>query len=135
MTDETARREVAEYWLKRADAALTSAASEIAARRYEFAANRAYYACFYGASAVLLLAGRKFARHSGVRGSVHQELIKTGLLDARWGKAYDRMFETRQAADYLELFELNEPQAAELLDLARGFVAEMKRLSARPLAE
>lgn len=132
MTDQEARRGVAEYWVRKAEAALASAGSEFAARRYEFAANRAYYACFYGASAVLLLAGRKFARHSGVRGSVHQELVKTGLLDTKWGKAYDQMFETRQAADYLELFELNEAQAVELLDLARGFVAEMKRLLAVP---
>lgn len=130
MTEEAARRGVAEYWVRRAETALASATSEFAARRYEFAANRAYYACFYGASAVLLMAGRKFARHSGVRGSVHQNLVKTGLLDAKWGKGYDRMFETRQAADYLELFELDDAQTAELLDLARGFVAEMKRLLA-----
>lgn len=44
-------------------------------------------------------------------------------------QAYDRAFEARQAADYLELFEMEEAQATELLDLARGFVAEMKRLS------
>lgn len=40
------------------------------------------------------------------------------------------MFETRQAADYLGLFELDEAQTTELLDLARGFVAEMKHLIA-----
>ena len=130
MTEDAARRAVAQYWIGRADAALLSAASELAARRFDFAANRAYYASFYAASAVLLVAGRKFVKHSGVRGAVHQDLVKTGSLDSDWGKAYDRMFETRQAADYLELFELEEAQAGELLDLARGFVAEMKRLIA-----
>lgn len=115
--------------------ALSSAASELAAGRCEFAANRSYYACFYGASAVLLLAGRKFARHSGVRGSVHQDLVKTGSLDAKWGKAYDRLFDARQAADYIELFEASETEATELLELARGFVVEMKRLLATPKAE
>ena len=130
MTDETTRREVAEYWMGRTESALASAASELAARRYDFAANRAYYASFYAASAVLLAAGRKFTKHSGVRGAVHQDLIKPGLLDATWGRAYDRMFEARQAADYLELVEVEQSQATELLDLARGFVAEMKRLFA-----
>ena len=80
MTDETARREVAEYWMDRTDSALASAASEPAARRYDFAANRAYYACFYAASAVLLAAGRKFTKHSGVRGAVHQDLVKPANL-------------------------------------------------------
>jgi uncharacterized protein (UPF0332 family) len=128
MTDATARHDVARYWMGRADTALASAASELAARRFDFAANRAYYACFYAASAVLLAAGRKFSRHSGVRGAVHRDLVKTGLLDAKWGKAYDRMFETRQAADYLELFEMEEAQVIELLDLAQQFVAETQRL-------
>lgn len=73
MTEDVARRAVAEYWMGRADAALLSAASELAARRFDFAANRAYYASFYAASAVLLVAGRKFVKHSGVRGAVHQE--------------------------------------------------------------
>lgn len=130
MTDETARRQVACYWMGRADSALASAASELAARRYDFAANRAYYACFYAASAVLLAAGRRFTKHSGVRGAVHQDLVKPGLLDAKWGKAYDRIFETRQAADYVELFEPEEAQVTELLEVARGFVAEIKRLFA-----
>ncbi|MBI2316912.1 MAG: HEPN domain-containing protein [Betaproteobacteria bacterium] len=128
MTDAAARREVAEYWVARADSALASAASEFAAARYDFAANRAYYACFYAASAVLLASGRKFTKHSGVRGAVHQDLVKQGLVEAKWGKAYDRLFETRHAADYVELFELEEAQVKELLELARGFVAEMKRL-------
>lgn len=128
MTDETNRREVSEYWMEKAREALASAASEMAARRFPFAANRAYYACFYAASAVLLCAGRKFSKHSGVRGAVHQDLVKTTLLDAQWGKAYDRLFETRQAADYMDLFELEEDQAVELVDLARGFVTEMMRL-------
>lgn len=135
MTDDTARREVAEFWMRRAETALSSASSEIAAGRCEFAVNRVYYACFYGASAVLLLGGRTFARHSGVRGSVHQDLVRTGSLDTKWGKAYDRLFDRRQAADYVELFEVSETEATELLDLARGFVVEMKRLLAIPKAE
>ena len=130
MTQDAARRAVAEYWLNRADAALLSAASELAARRFDFAANRAYYAAFYAASAVLLSADRKFVKHSGVRGAVHRDLVKPGLLEIAWGKAYDRLFEARQAADYLELFELEQAHAAELVALARGFVDNMRRLFA-----
>ncbi len=130
MTEEAARRAVAQYWMGRADAALSSADSELAARRFDFAANRAYYASFYAASAVLLAAGRKFVKHSGVRGALHRDLVKAGALDVAWGKAYDRLFEARQAADYLELFELEPAHAGELVDLARGFVGEMRRLFA-----
>jgi len=41
---------------------------------------------FYAASAVLLKAGKKFIKHSGVRGAIHQHLVNTGLLDIKWGK-------------------------------------------------
>jgi uncharacterized protein (UPF0332 family) len=114
----------------RADAALASAASEIAAGRFEFAANRAYYACFYAASAVLLKRGRKFVKHSGVRGSVHRDLVKAGLLEASWGKVYDRAFGARQIADYLAFGEVERAEAEALLASARGFVREMERLFA-----
>ena len=79
---------------------------------------------------MLLSEARKFVKHSGVRAAVHQALVKTGRLDASWGRAYDRLFDARQAADYLELFEVEESEAAEMLQLATGFVAQMRHLLA-----
>lgn len=48
------------------------------------------------------------------------------------GKAYDRTFDLRQGADY-ELSKVQREDAEELLYLARGFVAEMKRLLPREI--
>ena len=86
---------------------------------------------FYAASAVLLKAGKKFIKHSGVRGATHQHLVNTGLLDIKWVKIYDRIFENRQFADYIELFEFEEPQISQMLSEAEGFLLEMKRLLGR----
>ena len=130
MTEDEARRSVVGYWTKKADAALASARSETAAKRFDFATNRLYYACFYAASAVLLRAGKKFVKHSGVRGAVHQDLVKAGKLDIRWGKTYDQIFERRQFSDYMELYEPEESEVLDMLKQAEGFVAEMKRLLA-----
>jgi len=130
MTEDTALRAVAECWMGHADAALASADSELAARRFDFAANRPYYASFHAASALLLAAGRKFAKHSGVRDAVHRDLVMAGALDIACGKAYGRMFEARRAADYLKLFELEPAHVEEMVDLPRGFVGEMQRLFA-----
>jgi len=128
VTKREARQEVVEYWMRKAEVALDSARSEYAAKRYDFAINRTYYACFYSASGVLLKAGRKFVKHAGVRGAVHQDLVKSGLLDRGWGKVFDRIFESRQWADYLELYEFEPEEVAEKLEEAAGFVAEMRRL-------
>jgi uncharacterized protein (UPF0332 family) len=130
MTRDEARAKVIQHWLRKADTALESAKAEFAAKRFDFAVNRSYYACFYAASAMLLSEDRKFVKHSGVRAAVHREFVKTGRLDAKWGKAYDRIFEARQAADYLELFEVDKVTAIEILQLAKDFVAEMRRLLA-----
>ena len=128
MTKEEARQAVVEYWLRKADSALASVQSELAVKRLDFAVNRIYYASFYAASAVLLKSGKKFVKHSGLRGAVHQDLVKPGMLDAKWGRIYDQIFESRQSGDYLELYEFEAVQVIEMLTQAEGFIKEMKRL-------
>ena len=59
MKGEEERREVVKYWMEKAEESLSSARSEQIARRFVFAINRAYYGCFYSASAVLLNKGEK----------------------------------------------------------------------------
>lgn len=98
------------------------------AQRFDFSVNRAYYACFYAASAVLLAMGRKFVKHSGLRAAVHKDLVKAGRLTARWGKAFDRIFENRQFADYIELHRFQREQIEDIVKDAEGFVQEMRRL-------
>lgn len=61
---------------------------------------------------------------------MHQDLVKPGLLDAKWGRTYDRIFESRQSGDYLELYEFEESQVTEMLIQAEAFIKEMKRLLA-----
>lgn len=100
------------------------------AQRYGFAANRAYYVAFYAASALLLQRDKRFAKHSGLRSAVHRDLVKTGMIAPEWGKALDRLFESRQRADYLELAEVDADEAAEMIAQAEGFAGEMKRLLA-----
>lgn len=49
-----------------------------------------------------------FRKHSGVRGTFHREFIKTGLLDVKWGRLYDQLFEDRQESDYTALVEFEK---------------------------
>lgn len=128
MTQDEARDQIVGFWLRKAGEALESAQSEALAGRLDFAVNRAYYACFYAASAVLLRMGKKFVKHSGLRAAVHQDLVKVGKLDAKWGKAFDRIFENRQSADYVELWEFETDQVEAIVRDAEGFVQEMRRL-------
>lgn len=128
MKREQAKAEVIKYWMERAREALESARSEQEAGRLVFAINRAYYACFYSASAVLLEHGERFSKHGGVRAAVHRSLVKTGKLDKSWGRFYDLIFNSRQRGDYHELVEFSAEEAEEMISQSEGFVRIMKDL-------
>ena len=132
MTENEARQEIVAYWMRKAEEALESGQSELTAGRLDFAVNRAYYACFYAASAVLLEMGKKFVKHSGLRGAVHRDLVKSGLLDPRWGKVFDRTFENRQSADYAALWDFELEQVREIVKESDGFVRQMEQLLQEP---
>ena len=129
MTQDEAQLKAAAHWFRKADDALASARAESTAGRYDFALNRAYYAAFYAASAVLILRGQHFVKHTGLRASVHRTLVKGGVLDTRFGQIFDRLFDARQRADYLSLATVTPDDALALISEAVDFVAQMKRLA------
>ena len=95
------RMEMVRYWWLKARDSLSSARREFEAGSYSFTMNRLYYAAFYGVCALLLERQQSFRKHSGVRAAFHRQFIKTGLLDMKWGRLYDQLFEDRQEGDYV----------------------------------
>jgi uncharacterized protein len=81
------------------------------------------------------------ARHSciadgatpGIRAcaAIHRELIKSGHLGPEWGRAFDRLFESRQRADYLAFGEFEAAEVDKLIADATAFVNEMHALARR----
>jgi len=116
-----------------ADDALASARSELDAGRLHFAVNRAYYACFYSASGVLLHRGLKFKRHSGVRVAIHQHLVNKGVLSSEWGGFYSQLFGNRQEGDYRELTQFDVEEVTYLVERAEKFVGKMRTLLPKDL--
>jgi uncharacterized protein (UPF0332 family) len=131
MTADEARRQYVSYLLDSAAQALASARSEHAAGRDRFAMNRAYYACFYAASAVLLNEGRHFVKHAGVRTCVHSHLVNTGRIPAALGKLYDEAFDDRHEADHGEFVQFGPSVVQARIEAAAQFVAAMRRLFGR----
>lgn len=126
MTRDEAAREAADHWLRKATAALQSASSEQRAGRHDFSINRSYYAVFYAASATLLILGKRFVKHSGLRVAFHRDLVKPGVVGVGDGKVYDRLFAARQQADYLELVSFGPEEASALLEDAGRLVEVLK---------
>ncbi len=128
MKAEEAKAEVIRYWMEKAFEALESAKSEQNAKRFSFAINRAYYACFYAASSVLMKQGERFSKHTGVRSGVHRSLVKAGLIDASMGKFYDLLFDSRQRGDYQELVEFSEQEVQDAISQSQEFISIISEL-------
>ncbi len=127
MTREEAKREAARLWMEKADDALRTAKRE---RELSPASslNRAYYACFYAATAVLITEGRHFVKHAGVRSAIHKYLIHEGRLPKELGDAYDNLMKVRQKADYEALVSWTPQQAGEAIEIAERMVTALRDL-------
>lgn len=114
--------------LERAEQSI-QAAKELAVKGYyDFVASRAYYAAFYGATAVLLNEGLDFSKHSGVIASIHQRFVKTGRLSEEQGKDLNWLFEIRNVGDYGGTAHVSQPQAERAIQAAESFLRAIQIL-------
>ncbi len=126
--DQDPKKTLIAYWIEKAQESLESAKSEYASGRLSFAVNRVYYACFYALSAVLRHRDKAFKRHKGLRSALHRDLVKAGIVDERWGRFFDEVFESRQRGDYKPMVAFQLDQVKELLEQAEKFLKEMQSL-------
>lgn len=106
---------------------LDVAALNLANDYYGSACNRAYYAVFYAASALLSAKGMAFGKHSAVIAAFRQHFIRTGDLDVKWSRVYQRIMSHRQTSDYdINLRVEREQPAGDIKD-AQEFVEEVER--------
>ncbi len=117
--------------LERAEQSVRAAKDLAAKGYYDFAASRAYYAAFYGATAVLLNEGFDFSKHSGVIASIHQRFVKTGKLSKEQGKDLNWLFEIRNVGDYGGTAHVSAPQAEQAIQSAESFLISVKSLLGR----
>jgi uncharacterized protein (UPF0332 family) len=94
---------------------------------YGSACNRAYYAMFYSASALLLARGMSFGKHSSVISAFRQHFIKTGEFDVKWSGIYQRIMSHRQSGDYDINVRVEKEQAAGDVSDAQAFVEEVEQ--------
>ncbi len=85
---------VRSQWMK-AERSL-AAAQAVLGTDPDSSASRAYYAAFYGLTALLAGRGMEFTKHTAVRAALHRDLIQAGLLSAdflgRWVVCGVRLF-------------------------------------------
>lgn len=79
------------------------------------AVNRAYYAIFYVAEALLNEKAFRFKKHGAVHGSFAQHYIKTGLFDAKYHKLLLTAFGKRMLGDYDEVAQFKSDEVRQII--------------------
>ncbi|HEY52471.1 MAG TPA: HEPN domain-containing protein [Caldilineae bacterium] len=119
------QREIGLY-IEHADEMLRVAAHNLVQGFYSTAVNRAYYAIFYTANALLATQGLSRGKHSGVIAAFRQYFVKPGLIEAKYSRTYGRLMDDRHGADYDLETDVEPEQAAVDVENARQFVARVK---------
>lgn len=86
------------------------------------AASRAYYAAFFGVSALFAIEGKTFKKHSGIEAAVHRDLVRTGRWPKRRGANYSQLFELRQTGDYGVSEHVTEKDAHQALETTKNIL-------------
>lgn len=91
------------------------------------AVNRAYYAIFYAANAILSTKGLERSKHSGVIAAFRQHFVKTGIIETEYSDIYGAVLDDRTESDYSLESEPNQEMAKRDLERAQRFVARIER--------
>ena len=95
---------------------------------YASAVNRAYYAIFYAANALLATKGLARSKHSGVIAAFRQHFIKPGFIESEYSDIYGRVMDDRHKGDY-DVIETAMDRDRSEADLAHAvqFVQRVER--------
>ena len=116
-----------ELYMSHADEMLQVAEHNLAEGFYSTAVNRAYYAVFYAANALLSTKGLSRGKLSGVVAAFRQYFVKPGLIEAEYGRIYGQLMDDRRGADY-DLETIIEPERATVdVEHAHRFVARVRQ--------
>ena len=116
------RQALITYRLEQARSTLRQAEILAGAGEWGGVVNRAYYAMFYAALALLLTKDLGASKHTGVLALIDREFVKPGLLPREMSRVLRAAFNARQKLDYKELVEIKPERVKEILEHAKTFI-------------
>ena len=88
--------------------------------------NRAYYAVFYAALALLVTADMEPSKHSGVLAKFDELFVRQGIFAKEMSRILHHAFDMRQAGDYQKSRVITKEKADEVLHSAEEFVSTIE---------
>ncbi len=112
----------------KADRALQTARANLDLGDADAAANRAYYAAFYAATAALSSVGERPRTHGGVHRRFSVHFVESGPLSIELGSILAYAQAVRRRADYEAFAILDAAAVADLVSDVAGFVQAVRSL-------
>lgn len=129
MATDTWKRGRITHYMNRARQTLESSGVLLAHGDYPGAMNRAYYAMFYAANALIATKGLERSKHSGVMAAFRQHFVKTGMIEPEYSDFLGGAMQERHAGDY-EVQEFRREAAARHLEHAAKFIQRIEEIIA-----
>lgn len=126
MPRESTDRETVKTYLNAACEALAGSQYNLDGGYYAIAVNRAYYAVFYAANALLATKGLARGKHSGTISAFRQSFVKPGLIEPEYSAIYGSLMDDRHVSDYDMDTSVEPERAASDVESARTFVARIE---------
>ncbi|MDX2133549.1 MAG: HEPN domain-containing protein [Saprospiraceae bacterium] len=120
------KEELIHYRIERAREAFIDTVFLIGEKRWNAAANRMYYACFYIVSAYLAFRNLNATTHSGLKSAFNLELVKTGKINREDGILFNGLFNIRQQADYEDFMNIQEADVLPLVPKVEALIQEIE---------
>jgi uncharacterized protein (UPF0332 family) len=127
MRDSIPRRREVTLYMEQAHQMLVVAARNLDDAFYASAVNRAYYAIFYAANALLSTQGLARSKHSGVISAFREHFVKPDLIEVEYSDIYGRVIDHRHVADYELELSIGDQQAHTDLEDAERFVRRSEK--------
>ena len=121
-SSEPINHEAVRIYVDGAREALRNAQYNLEGGYYGAAVSRAYYACFYAATALLLTLDLTRSKHSGVLAAFREHFVKPGIFSVHDSQAYGNAFELRNITDYEQVGQADKAQAQTVIKDVRRFV-------------
>ena len=113
-------------YLEAAREALAGSQYNLQGGFYGTAVNRAYYAVFYAASALLATQGLARGKHSGTISAFRQFFVKPGMIEPEYSDSYGSLMDDRHVSDYDMDTRIEAERAESDVKSARRFVTRIE---------
>jgi uncharacterized protein (UPF0332 family) len=126
MAGESTERQIVKTYMDAANEALAGGKFNLDGSYYAIAVNRAYYAVFYAANALLATEGLARGKHSGTVSAFRQSFVKPGLIEPEYSDIYGSLMDDRHVSNYDMDTSIEPERAANDVESARKFVARIE---------